>query len=154
MRDTADGPGASRLVPCVGGVVTDGAGRLLMIRRAHPPAAGAWSLPGGRVEPGEDDATAVVREIAEETGLAVEVGEHVGTVRRDAPDGRVYDIRDYRCRAVDPRAVPRAGDDATDAQWVDADAYGAMDATGTLAPGLDAALTAWDCRPRHPRLPD
>ena len=49
----------------VGGVVHDAAGRLLVVRRGRPPHAGLWSIPGGRVEPGEDDATAVARELAE-----------------------------------------------------------------------------------------
>jgi len=39
------------LVPCVGAIVRDADGRLLLIRRANPPAQGQWSLPGGRVEP-------------------------------------------------------------------------------------------------------
>lgn len=47
------------MIPCVGAVVTDGHGRLLLIRRGHAPGAGLWSLPGGRVEPGESDAAAV-----------------------------------------------------------------------------------------------
>ena len=50
--------------------MVDGAGRFLLVRRAHPPAQGKWSIPGGRVEPGETGEQAVVRELLEETGLA------------------------------------------------------------------------------------
>ena len=56
-------------VRCVGAVVHDAAGRLLMVRRANEPGRGQWSLPGGRVEPGESDASALARELREETGL-------------------------------------------------------------------------------------
>ena len=48
-------------IPCVGAVVRDGAGRLLLIKRGHDPEAGKWSLPDGRIEPGETDAQALVR---------------------------------------------------------------------------------------------
>ena len=58
----------------MGAVIKDGAGRLLLIKRGHEPEAGRWSLPGGRIEPGESDEQALVREIGEETGLTVTVG--------------------------------------------------------------------------------
>ena len=47
---------------------------LLLIRRGHGPAAGEWSVPGGRVEPGEPLSVAVLRELKEETGLAAVCG--------------------------------------------------------------------------------
>lgn len=102
-------------VPCVGAVVRDGEGRLLLVRRARPPAAGTWSLPGGRVEPGEDDSAAVVREVREETGLEVAVGGLVGTVQRHAGADIVYVINDYFCEAVG--GTLRAGDDAREVRW-------------------------------------
>lgn len=123
-------------VACVGGLTYDEAGRLLLIRRANEPGRGLWSLPGGRVEPGEDDATALVREMAEETGLAVRAGPLVGRVRRG-----VYDIADYRCEPVGGEL--RAGDDATDARWVDAADLAAL----PLVPGLIDALAEWDALP-------
>jgi 8-oxo-dGTP diphosphatase len=100
-------------VPCVGGIAYDGDGRLLLIRRANEPGRGLWSIPGGRVEPGESDAEAVVREMAEETGLTVAPGELVGRVRR----GR-YAIADYRCTVIGGEL--QAGDDASDARWCSA----------------------------------
>ena len=51
------------LVQCVGAIVTDATGRLLLIQRGHDPGAGLWSVPGGRVEPGETDEQAVLREV-------------------------------------------------------------------------------------------
>ena len=48
-------------VPCVGGLAYDEEGRLLVVQRANEPGRGLWSIPGGRVEPGEDDAAALVR---------------------------------------------------------------------------------------------
>src|SRR5438128_1137248 len=72
------------VIPCVGAIVKDSRGRLLLIRRGHEPGAGLWSLPGGRIEPGETDAEALVREMLEETSLTVEPGPLVGRVRRPA----------------------------------------------------------------------
>jgi len=107
--------GERRRVACVGAIVVDAAGRLLLVRRAHDPGAGLWSVPGGRVEVGEDDATAVVREVREETGLEVAVGRHVGTVERDGPEGVVFVINDYLCTATGGSL--EAGDDAAEAVW-------------------------------------
>ena len=136
-----------REVPCVGALVYDGSGRLLLVRRANPPAQGRWSVPGGRVEPGEDGEAAVVREVAEETGLVVEVERLVGSVRRDAPDGAVYVIDDYACRVTGGSLV--AGDDAADAGWFGRAAL----ATLATSPGLVEALTGWDALPRDAAAP-
>ena len=103
---------------CVGAVAVD-ADRLLLIRRGHAPAAGQWSVPGGRVEAGELLAEAVVRELLEETGIEGVCGELVGWVERfdpDDPDGH-HVILDFRV-AVLEGTVPIAGDDAAEARWV------------------------------------
>jgi 8-oxo-dGTP diphosphatase len=100
---------------CVGAVaVLDG--NLLLIRRGHGPAAGSWSVPGGRVEAGELLAEAIVREVAEETGLECVCGELVGWVERlDEEDHFV--ILDFEVTVLDDRP-PTAGDDAAEAAWV------------------------------------
>lgn len=121
----------------------DARGRLLLVQRANPPAAGTWSLPGGRVEPGEDDAAAVAREVLEETGLVVTVQDLVGSVERDAPDGAVYAINDYACAPVG-NAVPVAGDDARDVLWADT----ATMARLPLAPLVHETLAGWGVLPR------
>jgi ADP-ribose pyrophosphatase YjhB (NUDIX family) len=129
-------------VACVGAVVHDDEHRLLMIRRGNPPGVGTWSLPGGRVEPGESDAEAVRREVAEETGLEVAVGVRVGTVLLPGRDGVSYDVRDYACAVIGGRL--RAGDDATDARWVHRAELLHLD----TAPGLVDTLEAWGVLPK------
>lgn len=130
-------------IPAVGAVVRGADGRLLLILRGKEPAKGCWSLPGGRVEPGETHEEAVAREVAEETGLLVCVVGEVGTVRRDAPGGGVYVIRDFLVEPVDNRE-PVAGDDADDARWVTPDELLAL----RTSPGLVDALRSWSVLPQ------
>lgn len=102
---------------CVGAVaVMDD--RLLLIRRGHGPAAGEWSLPGGRVEGGETLAEAVVREVAEETGLEAVCDDLVGWVERIGADHH-HVIFDFYVTVLDgPETGPTAGSDAAEAVWV------------------------------------
>jgi len=100
---------------CVGAIAVD-EDRLLLVRRGHGPAAGEWSVPGGRVEAGETLAEAVVREVAEETGLEGVCDELVGWVERVSDEGH-FVILDFRVTVLDP-AEPVAGDDAAEAAWV------------------------------------
>lgn len=127
----------ARRIAAVGALVRDGGGRLLVIRRARPPAVGTWSLPGGRVEPDESLEAACVREVTEETGLTVEVVRHVGQVERDAPGGDTYVIDDYACRVVG--GVVRPGDDADDARFVTERELAAL----PLVPLLWETLRGW-----------
>lgn len=129
-------------IRCVGGIVHDEAGRLLMIRRANDPSKGKWSIPGGRVEQGESDADAVVRELREETGLEVVPGGFVGTVTRGP-----YEIHDYRCEASG--GEPVAGDDAADARWFTLADYTALDHAGALVDSLTATLRSWNALPKR-----
>jgi 8-oxo-dGTP diphosphatase len=131
------------VVLCVGAVVHDETGRLLLIRRGHAPHAGSWSLPGGRVEPGETVAQAVEREVREETGLAVRAGAEVGRVQIPG-DGVLYDVVDLRCALTSTGQEPIAGDDAADVLFADAAALAQLRCT----PALVETLRAWDVLPR------
>ncbi len=98
------------------GAVAVRADELMMIRRGHGPAAGEWSVPGGRVEQGEPLAAAVIRELAEETGLEGVCGPLIGWVERFGVDHH-YVILDFEVTILDDRE-PVAGDDAAEARWV------------------------------------
>jgi 8-oxo-dGTP diphosphatase len=129
---------AGRVIPCVGAVIKDGDGRLLLIKRGHEPGKGLWSVPGGRIEPGETDQAAVIRETREETGLIVVPGPLIGSVRRPAgPPGAELDIRDYAAAIVGGELA--AGDDADDAMWAGPDELDAL----PLTDGLLDALRGW-----------
>ena len=110
---------------------------MLLIKRGHPPGAGLWSLPGGRIEPGETDTEALRREMREETGLAVDPGELLGAVRRPGQGGDVLDIRDYAATVTG--GILRAGDDAAEARWVTISELAELPITD----GLVEALTSW-----------
>ncbi|MGQ0632676.1 MAG: NUDIX hydrolase [Sporichthyaceae bacterium] len=128
-------------VPCVGALIHDDSHRLLLIRRVNAPADGCWSLPGGRVEAGESDAEALVREVREETALRVSVGMRIGTVAVGGPADVLYDVRDYACAVVG--GTLRAGDDASDARWVSRAELANLD----TSPGLIEALESWGMLP-------
>jgi 8-oxo-dGTP diphosphatase len=135
-------PAIGRRVPCVGALLHDDQGRLLVVRRANEPAAGRWSVPGGRVEADEDDHAALRREVLEETGLHAIVGLRVGTVQRPGPGGVIYDIRDYAC-SLAVATTPVAGDDASEVRWVTRGQLRALD----LVDGLWDELHAWGMLP-------
>ncbi len=105
-----------RIIEAAGAVIVDDDGRVLLVRRGHAPSAGLWSVPGGRVEAGETVARAAVREVAEETGLAVEVAECLWTIEVPAaePD-TTYRIHDFAARVVGGEL--HSGDDAAEARW-------------------------------------
>ncbi len=132
-------------MPCVGGVVVHD-GRLLLVRRGREPGRGLWSVPGGRLEPGETVAEGCAREVLEETGLRVVPGALVGTVERAAPDGSTYVIDDLGCTVApgvglgdDGLPLLSAGDDADDATWASYDDLAAL----PLVPLLRETLEEW-----------
>jgi len=101
------------------GVVCFREDSVLLIRRRTPPLAGAWSLPGGRIEWGERVAEAALRELREETGVSAEILGLVAVVdglfgEPGAPD-RHYVLVDYAARWIAGEPVP--GDDAADAAF-------------------------------------
>jgi ADP-ribose pyrophosphatase YjhB (NUDIX family) len=93
---------------------------VLLIQRGSPPSEGIWSIPGGRVELGEGLVEAVAREVAEETGVAVEVGPLVEVAEMVTRDGHGrmeyhYVLMYYLCHAA--LSPPWAGDDALAVRW-------------------------------------
>jgi len=94
--------------------------RVVLVKRAHPPIQGQWSIPGGVLEVGEFVRDAAIREAHEETGLIVEPAELLGVfdrVLRHA-DGRVqyhYVLIDFLCRPVGGRL--KAASDAAEVRW-------------------------------------
>lgn len=139
MVAPAYAPGAPRLA--VGAVVIDRRGgeaaRVLLVKRARPPLAGRWSLPGGSVEPGERLADAVAREVLEETGLDVRVGPLIEIVEiLEAPYH--YVILDYACEPLG--GALRAGDDAAEAALVPIDALATYALTEAVERVIQRAL--------------
>lgn len=130
-------PQQQRRIPCVGAVIRDEEGRLLLVRRAHPPGKDLWSIPGGRIEPGEAEPEAVRREVREETGLLVAVGRLAGRVSRPGTGDDIIDIADYVCTPIG--GLLKAGDDAADARWVAEPDLVLL----PLTDGLLDALTDW-----------
>lgn len=94
----ADGPGSpAETVHVVGAAIIDGDRCLVAQRGPGMPLPGAWELPGGKVEPGEDPREALRREIAEELGIRVEVGEFLGQGSARA-GGRLVQLDVYLAR--------------------------------------------------------
>ena len=108
--------------------------QVALVRRAGPPLAGHWALPGGKLEPGETLAEAAVREAQEELGLVVEALAPVHVLELMEPTGPLavgqsrrfhYVIVDMQVRYVAGRL--KAGGDAAEAAWFDRDALLATD---------------------------
>lgn len=111
-------------------VVVDANNRVLLIKRGHAPGEGLWSLPGGTVMEGEAPRDAAQREALEETGLRVRVGHELFVVAVELAPGARYEIHGFSATALSDSVV--AGDDAADAQWVDANTYSRLETTPRL----------------------
>ena len=120
---------ADRPEVCVGAVAVAG-DRLLLVRRGRDPGLGSWSVPGGRVEAGESLADAVVRELAEETGVLGRCGALLGVAERRDGDHH-FVILDYLVEVPEP-VPPVPGTDADEAAWVPLSAVREL----ALVPGL------------------
>jgi len=118
-------------LPLVGvGAVIIQADRVVLVKRAHPPIQGHWSIPGGVLEVGEMVREAAVREAREETGLIVEPGVLLGVydrILRD-PEHRVqyhYVLIDFLCRVLGGELL--AASDAAEVRWFTCDELPPLD---------------------------
>jgi 8-oxo-dGTP diphosphatase len=137
------------MIPGVSAVVRNDRGQILLGRRSDD---GSWGLPAGAVDPGEQPAEAVLREIYEETGVVAEI-DRVGGValnRAVYPNGDVCDYLNvwFRCRAVS--GEPRVNDDeSTEVGWFAPDALPELDAMSRLR--IDTTVLAdapaWFAKP-------
>jgi 8-oxo-dGTP diphosphatase len=151
MTDAA----AVRPEVAVGGIAFDERGRVLLVQRGRPPAAGLWTVPGGRVEPGETLAAACRREVHEETGLEVTVGALVEVVERFVRDqaGALrhhFVIHDYLVEVTGGSLAPAS--DARDARWCEPADLERLPLTEGLLPVIDRARDT--ARGRAPRPGD
>ena len=110
---------------------------LLMVLRGREPNKGLWTVPGGRVEAGEYLADALKREVREETGIDIQVGDLLGVLERRGDDHH-FVILDFLAQ---PRAdtTLTASDDAADARWVPLTEVAKLDCT----PRFVETLRGW-----------
>ncbi|TDB77503.1 NUDIX domain-containing protein [Micromonospora sp. KC721] len=144
------------LLPGVSAVVRDETGRVLLARRGDN---GRWSVPAGIVDPGEQPADAVVREVLEETGVRVRVERLAGVATHPVvyPNGDICRYLNvwFRCRPVggEPRAD---GDESTEVGWFDPADLPPLDDWSRLRIDTTTAEEgpAWYARPgqQHPAL--
>ncbi|MGE5159263.1 MAG: NUDIX hydrolase [Gemmatimonas sp.] len=114
-------------------------GKVLLVRRARSPAKGFYSLPGGRVEFGESLHTALMREVAEETGLTIEIVALAGwreVLPSNAGSGH-YLIMSFAAHWR--QGEPRLNEELDDFKWLPPTALGDLRLTGGLIEVLDAA---------------
>ncbi len=119
------------------------AGRVLIVRRARPPARGVYTLPGGAVESGESLHAALRREIREEAGLTVEplaLAGHREVILRDA-GGRVsrhFVILAFACRWLG--GEPVTNEELAEARWLSPSELGGLKTTEGLLEIVEAAI--------------
>ncbi len=133
----------ARPIVAVGAVVLNDTGQVLLIKRAKPPRAGEWSLPGGAIELGETIEAALIREVREETGLDIKVQRalmNVNSIIKDT-DGKTeyhYVLLDYLAKVSGGTLM--AGDDALDAGFFDIETACSMVKWGETKDLLKSAL--------------
>jgi mutator protein MutT len=129
----------------VGAIIIE-SGRIVLVERGHEPLKGYWSLPGGAVEMGEKLVEAVRREVLEETGLEIEPISLFEIFERITAEYH-YVVADYLCRVKGGQL--KAGDDASQAQWVERSCLGQYRITEGTLPVIEKAFASHSL-PRAP----
>lgn len=120
----------------VSGLVFNDQGQILLIKRNQPPASGLWSLPGGRLEPGETLVSACCREVMEETGIDIEVKHMVAVVERQIEHFHYLIVDFYAELLPNSKVEPVANTDVSEAKWVSLEDARAL----SLVDGLEAII--------------
>lgn len=110
-------------------------GRVLLIQRAREPYLGRWTLPGGRLEPGEDAATAAIREVGEELGLTI---ADLVPVTQMALGGTRFQLLVFATRSFTGAIMP--SDEVADWRWAEPGALHDLPVTPSLPEVVGAAL--------------
>ena len=120
-----------------------------MIRRNQPPAFGLWSIPGGKLEPGESLTETCRREISEETGLDTRPLALVAVVERRIEDFH-YVVIDFLAQLISSdNEMPIARTDVSDVRWVSIERLKEYE----LVPGLEEIITRTDLALQEGKLP-
>lgn len=122
-------------------VIRENGGRFLLVQRTDPPEQGRWTLPGGRVDPGETLEQTVIREVYEETGVAIRIIKELGQLNVPDGTGGTYEIHVFLAQWISGEAV--AGDDAANVGWFRPNELGGM----TLTTDLLGYLTRYGVYP-------
>ena len=129
-------------VPAAAALVVDEAGRLLLARRAVEPDAGLWDTPGGFLDEGEDPRDGLRRELLEEAGVEVEIGDFFGMyLDRYGPEEDAPYVLNLVWHASIAGGELEAADDVSELAWFERDA---LPLTDELAfRWLAVALPEW-----------
>jgi 8-oxo-dGTP diphosphatase len=127
-------------IPNAASVALIAGDRVLVIQRARDPWAGLWSLPGGRVEPGEDAEACAVRELGEEIGVVP--SDLVEVVQLRAGSGGRFLLQVFATRAFS--GTPVANDEVSDFRWLTLAEIAALPTTPNLAEVLAEAFRRVD----------
>jgi 8-oxo-dGTP diphosphatase len=133
-------------VPTASAFVLDEDGRILLARRAIEPDAGKWDVPGGFLEEGEEPVAGLRRELREEAGIEVDVGEFVGVFTDTYGDGPNVDVvLNLVWEARIASGDPTPDDDVAELRWFPKD--GMPEDVELAFRWLATSLRDWTARP-------